>query len=74
MSPEMIAIAAGILLTWLIFTWLVKVLKASISTALTIAFILFVLQFFFGIHYQQIWQNVTQFIQQILSLLIINYS
>jgi ACR3 family arsenite efflux pump ArsB len=74
MSPEIIAIAVGIIITWLIFTWLVKVLKASFSTALAIAFILFVFQFFFGIHYQQIWQNVIQVIQQILSLLIINCS
>jgi predicted PurR-regulated permease PerM len=73
MSPEIVAIAVGIILTWLIFTWLVKVLKASLSTALTIAFLLFVLQFFFGIHYQQIWQDLTQVIQQILSLSIINY-
>jgi ACR3 family arsenite efflux pump ArsB len=69
MSPEIIAIAAGIILTWLIFTWLVKVLKASISTAFAIGLILLGLQFFFGIHYQQIWQDLTQIIQQILSLI-----
>lgn len=64
MPPEIITIAVGIILTWLIFTWVIKVLKASISTAFAIAIVLLVLQFFFGIHYQQIWQELTKVIQQ----------
>lgn len=66
MSPEIIAIAAGMIIIWLIFTWIVKVLKASISTAFAIGLLLAILQFLFGIHYQQIWQKTNQIIQQFI--------
>lgn len=68
MSPKIIAIAAGLVITWLIFNWVIKVLKTSIFTALTIVLLLLILQFFFGIHYQQIVQNLTPIIEKILSL------
>ena len=67
MSTEIIALAVGIIITWLIFAWVIKVLRASISTALIIMLILFVLQISLGITYQQIWQNLNQFVRQLLS-------
>jgi hypothetical protein len=51
-----------------IFTWLVKVLKASIGTALAIAIVILILQIAFGIGPQQLWQqviNLPQTIQQL---------
>ena len=67
MSTEIIAIAVGLVITWLIFAWVIKVLKASISTALMIMLILLMLQIFLGITYQEIWQDFNQFVRQFLS-------
>jgi F0F1-type ATP synthase membrane subunit a len=67
---QLIILIAAILVSWLIFTWLLKVLKASISTALTIAIIVLILQLAFGIKPQELWQQVIhlpQTIQQLLS-------
>jgi predicted PurR-regulated permease PerM len=69
MSVELIVSIASIVVTWLIFGWLVKVLKASISTAITIAAILLILQLAFGIKYQIIWQEIIEFPETIWQLL-----
>jgi hypothetical protein len=58
MSIELIVTIAAIVITWLIFTWAIKVLKASITTALTVAIILIALQLFFGIQSQQIGKAI----------------
>ena len=65
MSPEIIAVVVGLVIAWLVFTWAVKVLKASLSTAFAIAILLFALNMFFGIQYQQLWEICSQFIQQL---------
>ena len=67
MSTEIIAIAVGLIIAWLIFTWMVQVLKASVSTAFTIGILLLVLQIFFGIHYEQILQEFNKIAQHFLS-------
>ncbi len=58
MSIELIVTISAIVITWLVFTWAVKILKTSISTALTIAVILIALQLFFGIQSQQIGTTI----------------
>lgn len=58
MNQELIILVAAIIIAWLVFIWLVKVLKASINTALTIAVIVLLLQLIFGIGYQEIWQKI----------------
>jgi hypothetical protein len=60
MSIELIVTISAIIITWLVFTWAIKVLKASITTALTIAVILIALQIFFGIQSQQIGKAIMQ--------------
>jgi glycerol-3-phosphate acyltransferase PlsY len=70
MSIEIIIVIAALIISWLVFTWLVKVLKASIGTAIAIAIIVLILQLAFGIGPQQLWQqivNLPQTIQQLLS-------
>ena len=67
MSIQLITIIAGLIITWLIFTWFIKVFQASLKTALTIAIILFCLQMFFGIRYQQIWQEFSKLVQELLT-------
>ena len=66
MSLELITIAAGIVITWLLFTALIKILKTSIKTALAIAVILFLIQIIFGISYKQVWQELERLIQNFL--------
>lgn len=65
---ELIILIASLLVSWLVFTWLVKVLKASIGTAISIAIVVLILQLAFGIGPQELWQqiiNLPQTIQQL---------
>ena len=60
MSVEIVILIAAMLISWLVFTWLIKVLKASISTAFAIAIIVLILQLVFGIGFQEVWQQIVQ--------------
>ncbi len=68
MPVDLIIFIAAIIVSWLIFTLLVKVVKASISTAILVAVIVLVLQLFFGIGPQDLWQQVTQLPQTLWRL------
>lgn len=61
MPIEVIVIIAAIVISWLIFTAFVNIIKTSIKTAVTIAAIALILQIAFGIRSEQI-------IEQIISL------
>lgn len=65
MPVNLIVIVAAVVVAWLIFTWLIKVLKASISTAFTIAIIALILQIFLGIGFDQVWQALEQFAEAV---------
>ena len=74
---DLIVLIASGLVAWLIFTWSLKVLKASLSTALMIAVLALILQIFLGISFEQVWQElvkyaqiVWEFLSQYLSILI----
>ena len=58
MSIEVIILLASLLVSWLVFGWIVKVLKASIGTAIAIAAIVLILQLAFGIGPNQLWQHI----------------
>ncbi len=66
MSPEIITIAVGLVILWLLLTWVFKVVKVSISTIFMIGLILIILQVAFGIKHQQLWQELTQLIQSLI--------
>lgn len=68
MPVDLIIFIAAIIVSWLIFTLLVKVVKASISTAILVAAIVLILQLFFGIGPQDLWQQVTQIPQTLWQL------
>ena len=63
MSLELISIAAGIVITWLLLIAIIKILKTSLTTILTIAVILFLIQIVFGIKSQDIWQQFQNIIE-----------
>ncbi|MGB3240831.1 MAG: hypothetical protein WBB29_21270 [Geitlerinemataceae cyanobacterium] len=49
MSAQLILVIASLILSWLIFTWLIKIVKTTVSTAIAVAAIVLLLQLFFGI-------------------------
>lgn len=65
MSADLLIFIAALIVTGLLFTWLIKVVKATLSTALVIAAIALVLQLFFGIGPTDLWQQVAQVPQQL---------
>lgn len=62
---NIILLVAAIVVTFLVFTWLVKVVKATIGTAIAIALLILALQLFFGIGPLQVWQQMSQFFQAV---------
>ncbi|MEH1782139.1 MAG: hypothetical protein V7K67_05760 [Nostoc sp.] len=56
---------ATLIVAWIVFIILWKLLKATLKSALTIAAILILLNISFGITPQDIWYHVTQFAQTI---------
>ncbi len=51
-------VIAAIFVTWVVFNWLVNVLKTTLTTAFTIATIILVLQLAVGIGPQQLLDTV----------------
>ena len=67
MSIDVIIAIAAILISLAVFLWLLKVIKATLKTAVTIALILLAAQLLFGVGPQDLWsygmdwwQSVTQ--------------
>lgn len=58
MPVELIVWIAALIVAGLIFTLLLKVVKATIRTAITIAIIVLILQLVFGIGPNQLWQQI----------------
>ena len=58
MPIELIILIASLLVSWLVFNWAVKVLKASLSTAISLAIIVLTMQLMFGIGPNQLFQYV----------------
>ncbi|TVP61911.1 MAG: hypothetical protein EA343_12830 [Nodularia sp. (in: Bacteria)] len=54
-----------LILAWIVFVILLKILKTTLKNALTIAAILVLLNIGFGITPQDIWQQITHFAQTI---------
>ena len=69
---EIIIPIAAIVVLWLVFSWSVKVFKASIKTLLAIAAILILLQIGFDISSQQIIQELIRLIDRLLEIVLGN--
>ncbi|VXD18318.1 conserved exported hypothetical protein [Planktothrix serta PCC 8927] len=70
MPLELIILLASLLVAWLVFTWAVQVLKASISTAVAIAAIVLILQLVFGIGPQELLDHLIQLPQTLWNLIL----
>ncbi|NJK40886.1 MAG: hypothetical protein HC934_05115 [Acaryochloridaceae cyanobacterium SU_2_1] len=66
MNP--ILFIAAIIVTWLVFTWLLKVVKTTLKTAVIIAGIVLALQVVLGIGPDQVVQAIADLPQMIQSL------
>lgn len=66
---DWILLIAALFIAFLIFTWLLKVVKATISTALTVAFIVLLVQLFFGIGPSDLWNQIGLIWQRAVELL-----
>ena len=67
-AMNLVLLIAAIVVSVLVFTWVLKVLKATLSTAITIAAIVLILQLVFGIGPSQLWQQVSQVPQYLWQL------
>lgn len=55
---SLILLAAAVIVSVLVFGFLIKVARAAIGTAVMIALIVLLLQIFFGIGFDDLWQQV----------------
>jgi hypothetical protein len=53
-------VIASLLVAFFVFAWMLKVVKATIGTALAIAAVVLGLQLFFGVGPQELWLQVSQ--------------
>lgn len=65
---NLILVIAAIVISVLVFTWLIKIVKATIGTAILLAAIVLVLQLVFGIGPSQLWEQISQIPQTVWNL------
>ncbi|MBD1940505.1 hypothetical protein [Microcoleus sp. FACHB-68] len=70
MSLNLITLLAALIVSWLVFTALINLLKTTLKTAVSIAAIVLVLQLAFGIGPQQLWQQLIELPQTVLQQVI----
>lgn len=68
MPVELIILVAAVIVSWLVFTALIKIVKTTIATALAIAAIVLILQIVFGVIPQDLWQQITQLPQLVWNI------
>lgn len=66
---DWILLIAALIISFLIFTWLLKVVRATITTALTVAFIVLLIQLFFGIGPTDLWNQIIMLWQGAMQVL-----
>ncbi|QYO63501.1 hypothetical protein [Leptolyngbya sp. 7M] len=57
---DLVLIVATVIVAGLIFSLLVRVVRAALGTLITLGLVLLVLQFLFGISFNDIWQEMAQ--------------
>jgi hypothetical protein len=55
---DLVLLVAALLISFLVFTWLIKVVKATLWTAVTIALLVLLAQLLFGIGPTQLFDQV----------------
>ncbi|MEB3337542.1 MAG: hypothetical protein VKJ46_08780 [Leptolyngbyaceae bacterium] len=60
MALNLVILIGALIVSGLVLTWLIQVVKTTISTAIGVAIVVLVLQLYFGIGPEQLWQQITQ--------------
>ena len=68
MPVELITLIAALVVSWLVFTALLKIVKTTATTAIAIAAIILALQIIFGIDLQDLWQRLVRLPQAVWQL------
>ncbi|ELR96733.1 hypothetical protein [Gloeocapsa sp. PCC 73106] len=66
---DLLILIAAIIVAWLVFTWLIKVVKISLNTAVIIAVFVLILQLVFGIGPQELWQQLRELWENLVKFL-----
>lgn len=69
MVLDLIVVVGALLITFLVFRWLIGVIKMSVTTAFAIALVVLALQLAFGIAPDQVWEQITNLPQLLQDLL-----
>ena len=67
MSTELIVLIAALIVGWIVFQALLKVLKTTISTAIAV-FIIVVILGFFGVSFEDLIREITNLPQTLMHL------
>jgi nitrate/nitrite transporter NarK len=65
MGGELILLLAALIVAALVFTALINFVKTTVKTAILVALVILALQLFFGIGFQEVWNQVLQIIQAV---------
>ncbi len=60
MGTDILITLGAIAISWFILRWLVRVLKVTLATAIKIALVVLLLQLFFGIGPERLWEYLSQ--------------
>lgn len=72
MSLEIIIPIAAAIILLLLFTWIIKVFKVTIKTALIVGSILILLQIIFGVNSQEVMQEIINIVERVQQLIVDN--
>ncbi len=68
MGTEIILLIGALVVAFLVFTWLIKVVKVTVGVALGVAALVLVLQLVFGIGPDQLWAYLGDWLAQLWQL------
>ncbi len=74
MSLEIIIPIAAAIILLLLFTWIIKVFKVTIKTALIVGVILILLQIIFGVNSQEVMQEIINIVERVQQLIVDNFN
>jgi hypothetical protein len=66
---DLIILTGALIITYLVFTGLIKIIKTSLTTAISIALLVLLLQLIFGIQPEQLWQQLKELPDTLRSLI-----
>ena len=66
---DLVILTGALIITYLVFIALIKIIKTSLTTAISIALLVLLLQLIFGIQPEQLWQQIRELPDTLRSLI-----